>query len=200
MPQIGKLYFNTIKDSKAYVRSYLHKLLGENKKVIIKKDNDSYYFLMDLLQNHPTRIFDDNEIKYFGLCFYGKGLRLTVNGFDDSISWLSCASAKAPSYNSNLSNVLRNEIRKQIIAFRKERDICEICKKQGEEVHHVIDFINLRDNFCKSYGQLDFIKKNNSFWYLKDRNIAKEWKDYHKENAVLQYLCKNCHKSITYGK
>jgi len=84
------------------------------------------------------------------------------------------------------------------------------CNKCGFEVHGLeaeVDhkdptFTNLFKNFFKKFDEELLINnitktKTEDIWYFSNDKIKKEWQEYHQKNAVLQLLCKNCHKNKT---
>ena len=104
----------------------------------------------------------------------------------------------------------RLAIKLQIKSFRDSvRDQCQKCGVEeyglGLEVDHIIDFMDIFNNFIKNYEEEILIKSvykdhTGDLWYFTDEKIKQEWCKYHKENAKLQLLCKTCHKDKTYKR
>ena len=106
----------------------------------------------------------------------------------------------------------RKAVEDQKKEFRSSvKDECQKCGKKAYglelQVDHVINFMDIFNNFIKKYGYEDnFLIENINkdlyvtWWYFTNEELKEKWRKYHKENATLQLLCVPCHKDKTYKK
>ena len=171
---------------------------------------DDYLDLCDVFKRHPRYPekfigFIDIKIKY-NLIYKNQYDVFIIkdNGDIDDVSVLkSCISGKPK---NKLLEAMRVSINNQIIEFRNKQKklLCEICGKTDKiEIDHHSEHMP----FAKLYD--DFIKNNiitipelfdNTEGHLKcfrsiDILFEESWVKYHKENAILRMLCKECNRS-----
>lgn len=103
----------------------------------------------------------------------------------------------------DLSQSMRKAIQEQINEFRKgEKKICLNCKESNCEMHvdHVVKFKKLQDDFFIKYENIDIEIEDDNFFggrkFIEDSKISNKWKKYHKKNAVLRILCKDCNLKL----
>ena len=96
---------------------------------------------------------------------------------------------------------LRTNVRYQSHTWRKQNPQCHLCGRPGEEVdHYDPPFQQLALDWLARHG-LDWdtlplrpiktvigpLKK------IGDKDLAADWKDYHRANATLRTVCRQCH-------
>lgn len=132
------------------------------------------------------------------------------NGDEDDVSLLNkCISGK-PS--NDLSKAMRNEIYPQIQEFRKnyikENHImkCELClctsldNKNFDIDHYEPQFVDLQKAFLNNWKELvpntfEAGKRRSKIFTNKDNDFEQEWSEFHRTNATLRVLCKECNAS-----
>ena len=106
----------------------------------------------------------------------------------------------------NVGQAARSAIQNQIQEFRNEnkKENCPGCSEQlvfDAQVDHETTFQNLLIGFCRE-NNLDLstiCTKYNQETYkreLEDSSISNKWSEYHKLNAKLRWLCKECNQKI----
>ena len=109
---------------------------------------------------------------------------------------------------SLIQKAARWEVDDQIKKIKEIKNcVCNRCNVQHSwenvEAHHVVPFKEIFDEFLKEIVDKDkdvieTIKVKFSAKF-KDREQAKRWKDFHKNVAQLEVLCKWCHEEETHG-
>ena len=165
-------------------------------------DEKLFNDLLELCKFHPDeerRIPRDLRIQ---VSKWGKLQLMEFNGEAwNSISVVACVKQKGWTDAKTVSNGLRAEIEEQICAFREEPGQCAACSEaDGEEVDHVRPFSELTKEFLKSHplsaeGVVKDVDADKP--RLSDRDLAQSWKEFHEENAKLQWLCRACHAEKT---
>jgi hypothetical protein len=190
--------FNQTQKTK-YFSSRLNKGLCSSLKI---ERPDDFKDFMELFKNHPeystklTNVVDlcivvnKKNHKYFEINLIKSDKTV------DDISYRICISLKHK--NKDLYEALRYSIYEQIKEFKnKSRLICVKCKSlENIHIDHVNTFKSLTDNFLRNRKDIpssfDNTYYNSSMFKTEDKKINDEWFDYHKENAVLRCLCRNC--------
>ena len=106
---------------------------------------------------------------------------------------------------------LRKSIKYQIKEFRESvRDECQECGEEGyglelEVDHHNPDLKEIAANFIKKYEKkvlLESVSKlsTQDIWTFHNKEIEKDWCQYHLKEANLRLLCVDCHKTKTYER
>jgi hypothetical protein len=103
---------------------------------------------------------------------------------------------------NNLYIAMRNSIIPQILDYKNNNIL--LCSKCGssekiEVDHHIIDFIELFESFLDSQQYIPN-KYDDNLYHSKvfkkeDSDFENNWINYHKNNAILQFLCKSCNNS-----
>jgi hypothetical protein len=181
---------------------------------------DMYDLLLDMVDRHPNReemlhndiIFEFVTKNNKSPSFKDKSpIRRSEsfrsyykdkNGFWKSFSLLGkCVSGKGKTPHYQFMSALRFSIDDHIKDFRKEADyICSNCNGGGYlDVDHVTEFKTLVDDFTENNGICEVVKVN-THYELSDEVYKGKWRDYHKNNCSLQYLCVDCHLYKTRDK
>lgn len=159
--------------------------------------------LMKLFINHPDypkKIENVVDIAIIKNKITPKYLELQLiksNGITDNISYIACINK--PNKDKSLKEAMRYAILSQILEFKNKQEHlkCMICKS-GEDIHidHLILFRNLYNEFIKTRNDIPttFIENffNGAQFSPVDIQFENEWKEFHKEKAVLRCLCKKC--------
>jgi hypothetical protein len=211
---LNNLVFNSKKECKDFVRNVIKEL---NIYEIINLNHKYFNLFMELVKRHPEK---ENKIgvgiNYFTILLDGyKKKYLSIKRVDNTqcdISWIKCIDMNTYNFEILLKDAMRFEIREQILEYKFNnpfpRECCK-CKKYFNsndiEIDHYIDFKVLYDNFIKSNPNYPTVFDdeptfNNAVFKLSDKEYADKWSLYHKENAILQLLCKKCHKNKTFNK
>jgi len=100
----------------------------------------------------------------------------------------------------NLNSALRVAIEPQIEDFKKNIKIwkCNLCNSNVDiQIDHITLFKNLKEDFLNNnlinipnMYEKDYY--NRSIFRNKDKDIENRWCEYHKNNAKLRTLCKEC--------
>jgi hypothetical protein len=153
--------------------------------------------------------------KYMGNnCF----VVLKNNNNIDPFSYTTCLSGKINNRN-DIITAFRNSIKQDIIIFRNKIffdnfDVCcELCNTKlyddmNTHIDHIIKFRDLLTNFCSDENlnilDIPITRTNNDIklinykvintneLYINDTIILNKWIQYHKNNAILRPLCRQC--------
>tara|TARA_R110000803_G_scaffold162035_1_gene225652 strand:- start:3 stop:656 length:654 start_codon:yes stop_codon:yes gene_type:complete len=203
---IGEHSFNTKKDAYTYTKALLIKNENNN----IKKGDDIFEYLMEMIYIHPEsseKIGDG--ISSFDIirdCYRNIALKINQHTLKDiSVSWTTICSFKPRTKQSLLNDAFRNAINYQILEFRnnklKNNKIleCELCKSTFIiNIDHIIQFKQLTIEFLAltnlktptEYDRSPFNK--GCIFKLQDIEFKTEWDNYHKKHATLRPLCRTC--------
>jgi hypothetical protein len=157
--------------------------------------------------------------KYMGNnCF----VVLKNNNNIDPFSYTTCLSGKINNRN-DIITAFRNSIKQDIFIYRNKiffdnYDVfCELCNIKlfndiNTHIDHIIKFRDLLINFCCDENlnilDIEVIKTNNDIklinnivvntneLIINDTIILNKWIKYHKNNALLRPLCKQCNIKI----
>lgn len=212
MPRVkilhGNKIYNSKKEFERYARELIYKKIGICDSV---KGTDYYEELIELLKRHHE--FEDKSKNMNDLIIQknsvGNGLEIhfvdEYNNFTD-ISWRTAIKGKARSIQQNFTNALRETIFNQIMEFKKNNvNVCELCNSSKEVEYHVdhkIHFQKLVVEFLdknklpvpKTFGNTND-GRNRTVFLKQDEEFKASWENYHKDNAVLRILCKDCNLS-----
>jgi 5-methylcytosine-specific restriction endonuclease McrA len=98
---------------------------------------------------------------------------------------------------------MRNEVNNDILEHRRKNPFCVECKCfdiSKLDVDHTgeKEFSEIAQEFIDSLtNELEFYKEGVKYLF-KDRSKAFTWIELHRDEAVLQTLCKDCHKAKTH--
>jgi len=194
-------------DFKKYAIELIYKKIGLCKNI---KDHIYYDELLDLLKRHPnyktkTEYMVNLAIRQNKLNKSSLGVWIikSDNNPDEDISWAkNCINSKNNSKQSELNSALRSSIQEQIMFYKKNNTLqeCGICNINGDHVDHINHFELLTDMFLKNHNKnlipFDFDVMTDGSgrrcFKSKDNIFEKEWKEFHKKNAKLRILCKEC--------
>ena len=172
----------------------------------------AFIFFKDLYTRNPKHINHLDKVNEFKISMdFTSGITNKVfcidkDGSEHIFSWNDCVDGKGSDNYDRLIDSFRDAIQTQINEFNYKKKCCDLCGNNDKcEVDHKnIDFIDLVKNFIKiNVNTPDKFDTNNigQNCFRKEDNIFKnKWFDYHKENAILQYLCVKCHNFKTYKK
>lgn len=125
------------------------------------------------------------------------------DGTEVDISWVTALMPGGrPSIEQDIRNAARYEVSEQIHEFHDtgECSTCELChtsmtRHNGLHVDHIKPFKDLFSEFIENRGityseiQTEDLGVESQF---KDRPLAREWYIFHKENATLRLVHKQC--------
>lgn len=120
-----------------------------------------------------------------------------IKRIDESIIDISWRHALTPKSNDRIFFLmaLREEVKGQIFAFKKSSDsVCGICGEMISGDAHVDHVVPFRDIVSSFFGDEihETIDMGPVPSILKDRTLAKRWKEYHEMFAVLQMSHARC--------
>jgi hypothetical protein len=115
----------------------------------------------------------------------------------------------------DIETAFRHEIQDQIDEYRQKETCPKWCPLCHEEInmshidHDPIPFITLCNDFINQFSSLDvfvikghgsdesridspYAKTNLHSLWIENRDIAKQWKEYHKQHCHLRFICKSC--------
>ena len=158
-------------------------------------------------ENEGEEKFKDEEIQTVGIIKRNGNPWFCIYLKSDPDTEIFCSKKKlaglnrVPNYKAR--QAARSVIQHQIDNFKKKnkKEKCPGCSEQlGSEaqVDHEPTFQNLLNNFC-SANDLDLSKigkynHETKKLEFKDSNISTKWSEYHKLNAKLRWLCKECNQ------
>jgi len=204
--QIGEIGFKTKTEAVNYTRNILKNNLGR----IITKNDKLFNYLLCMVEMHTDR---DEKIGAGIDSFIIKlnnynNIALYINRIDNTkidISWKYVCQFKPRNSNHNLISALRNSINYQICEYRSKNSdklICELCQsKNNIHIDHIIHFQKIREDFINSTRLTipekfdDCPNTHQAVFKYKDLEFRKQWAKYHKENATLRPLCRDCNLS-----
>jgi hypothetical protein len=176
--------------------------LNEN---IKEKYPDEYLFFQNLFKNHPDYPYKFENMKDIQVVlnkqYYNKELQIIkFNNIIDTVSYNKCITGKKDNEKLLLNQSLRYSIYEQIKEFKENNDIskCIFCESSNNiEIDHINTFASLVKSFLNEtkYEIPKIFERTNgnSYKFMKnDILFQKEWELYHKKNAKLRPLCKQC--------
>jgi hypothetical protein len=185
----------------------------------ILPDTYEYQFFYDLLQNHPQAI---SKIRNGISSFCKKQITMNCNGWalvimhplndgeqwpwEDSFSYSVCIDGKHKDLETLLPRVMRSTINDQIVDFKREQIVmqCVSCGSGYDpQIDHVKPFADIAKEFIELHGvDYNFAKddqvKSNGLsadipqYKFENTDYGNKWKQYHREHATYQVLCRNC--------
>ena len=203
---LGSKEFRTKKEIQNYFKKY-----HDSRKVGTVLQGEQLSVMEDLIRRHPTydemSLPDDLKFRIWSDPYKNKTYQVRGHHEWEVFSYLKCikGATKSKNHRSNVISAARREIRDQIVAFRKAKEIdnlyiCEICGKKTNDVDidhnfEVITFQRLLDDFLKSkkttYDQIKITHIPTGGHVLTSPD---EWATYHQENAILRCICRDCHR------
>jgi 5-methylcytosine-specific restriction endonuclease McrA len=218
--------FTTVDSFKKYtselIRQHMDVIISEDH-IIYNYCIDLYERHPEFDGFHPSQfMFVSHEKKYkspsLSIDLYrGETYRPHYRGEDKlwhTFSITKCITGKDQSYKQRLLAAMRNEVNNDILEHRRKQPYCVRCKcsdmsklevdhtgkKEFSEIAQM--FIDILDGTGDFKGltipkKLEFYKEGVKYLF-KDRNEAFTWIELHKDQALLQTLCKDCHKVKTH--
>lgn len=208
---IGEHSFKTQAQALQYVRNILKEVGITNS--VLSSDEHAFNFLFKLCERHPHKdeklknikdlVIKSNPINKKHLALY----ILNHDGFYQDISFHVCVKGKPNSHKSELRRALRYSVEYQIQEYRnnvKNKCICQNCNSLiiGEyHIHHKsIEFEDLVQQFLQTQSEIpdefDEDMQTSQRIFLKQHKVFEDnWKLHHKENAILQLVCRTCNLS-----
>jgi hypothetical protein len=212
--QLSGLTFKFKKDLEKYVKEEICKYIDKE----INRDHQFYNTLLDIFHRNPKYekcnpssfilISSKNRSESPGL---SKDLRRgeTYRPHFKTDIWRvfslkGCLTVDEKTDKSKTIRALRDEIKEQINEYRRNNSSCVRCgSKDKLEVDHVKTFKSLSESFLKicsdELGSISICKRG-IYYCISDEIVKQRWLDFHKENCILQSLCKSCHKKKTHEK
>ena len=210
---IGEQEFKTQVAAYTYTKNILSDITTGGQ---VCEGHRHFGFLCDLLQNHSEReekigsgvrkfIISQNRIRPVdrnNKPIYHIDIQRTDGSIID-FSWIKCAKSITGSHKEDLNKAFRYAIRDQMYEFRTGIQlICNICKKTELPEYHtdhktirfkdiVVDFLKItRQSIPKTFTEDH--TTHQTIFKQEDDIFVNEWKQYHKQHADYQLLCRNC--------
>lgn len=176
-----------------------------------------YTFFMSLFQRHPEKdrkeiaLVTDIAIRKFPKIKDKKKLDYSEYQFiiiknnknQDTISWNKCVEMSEYPIEKLVNWAMRYAVKDQIIDFKNANinKPCELCASyENITADHVIKFKNLKEGFLLENQEYpkEFDKNEIGSVIFRKEDIVFEklWQEYHKKNATLRILCKNCNEKL----
>ena len=219
---INNVVYRTKKAAEESVREQLQTIVVDYNVTLrnslnVTEHDDLWAFLYDLLQHHPelnelTGTEDAVTFHVMQNPMNRKAVHLEItlsDGNRTSFSWKKCISQLKQTKRSLVNMAMRSAIYPQIQEFKSK---CKRCIKCNSSNHIEIDhcgakeFRHLYTEFTSTRAIDDLATKSINFTTNFDTTneltaeFATEWKQFHKANAQLQALCKQCHANKTFNK
>jgi hypothetical protein len=123
------------------------------------------------------------------------------DGTENSISWNSCVKEKINPIKKRLNWAMRHTVEEEIKRFKRANQ-SEACRECGmysnPTAHSVVRFKTLKYVFLKvcPLRPTEFDKNALGQEVLREDDIefTQSWLEYHRENAILEILCKDCNQ------
>lgn len=209
-PQIvGNLIFKTKKD----LHTYTQQLLERKMVCIIDSSNADFLFLLSLYSRKPSHQSYIQSIKKFKISLdpikKDKANHLScIDTYNKEFvfSWRDCCDGVDTKTTDKLQRACRMSIKDQTSSCWSNNDCCNNCGKDkavGFEVDHLYEFSKIFKNFVdlsKLQIPIDFTSDattSQCIFKKEDYMFKQAFQNYHQENAVLQLLCKECHRDKT---
>jgi hypothetical protein len=207
---IDKNEFKTKKECCDYTRKLINSLGIKT----IPKNDKHYNYLLSLLSKHPD--YDDiitlGTINSFFLApnpLYKNNLETNINfdnGLTYNFSWVSASNFKPKNIKASIKSIFRHGIKYQINDFRDtiKSYKCEMCNDTNANTNYEIDHINTFQSLVDDYfilypnHPIKFTKDtetNITTFFKEDMHYLINFQEYHKKNANLRVLCKQCNLS-----
>ena len=209
---IGNTEYKTIKECTEQVRTKINKMYLDGE-LEVNRDNPNFNFIMDILNNHPSKIQKIGVgINSFLLTLNAmtkRGIAIFIKRLDDSeedFSWLICTGAKKISIHSLQLEVMRDAIKTLTINFKmKQNELnCALCGinslnyHQYHVDHKTKPFVIIANQFINENSEImptwfgHNITHGGHVFEKKDKEIEQKWYDYHLQHSDFQILCNSC--------
>lgn len=206
---VGDLTFNTKKELHKYTENLLEK------KGICDIDNldEDYLFFLALYSRKPSHSDYVQNIKKFKITLdpikKTKANHLSCidnNNKEFIFSWRACCDGRDTKLTDKLKEACRTSIKEQTSSCWVNNNKCHICEKDktdGFEVDHLNEFSKIYNDFMQTNTieiPVDFASDpitSQSIFKKEDYILKEAFQNYHRENAILWLLCKECHREKT---
>lgn len=162
---------------------------------------------MELFNNHPEKetklknVVDLTIVKNKRNSKYYEINVIREDGSTEDISYNCCINQRPKNHNLNMA--LRYTIEPQIEEFKFNNNnnvFCSFCGDTNNiQVDHITTFKDLTNDFLNNRNDIpvkfDDSPYNSAMFSSNDKKIEEEWYKYHKEHAILRYLCRKCNIS-----
>jgi hypothetical protein len=203
--------FKTKKELNEHVRRII--LSNLNRPIAV--DHPDYPFIDALCARHPDGFNETDGVYLFansethspikGSFTRTETFRPCYKG--ESGQWVSfslkkCISGLEQSNDSIVIEALRVAVDSDIKEYRKRFPICSQCgctQFENLEVDHIVPFKDIAGEFMRAHEDIE-TREEHLRNVVADEDIRARWYEFHKGRAVLQTLCKQCHKRKTYGR
>lgn len=185
-----------------YVNSHINRI-GECES-LRTADREFFDFCCELFKKHPgypEKVRSLVDIKITRNTLNKKCFQLNVVREDGSIEDISYRQCIYDQKCKHLTEAFRVAVEYDIIQYKNTHD--HICSnkecKSGDSIYHV-DHVNYFEKLVHDFmkDRLEYPTKfsetihNQRCFRPEDYQFEKEWILYHRENAILQILCKTC--------
>lgn len=200
MKIINNIEFKNNKILHLYTTTMLKQRIGQS----FLPEDEEFRFLLGLFKYHPTKTDIDYITKIDVIKNIGGHPHLLIHRPEyemEDISFIQCIKGKDPSIDTLQKKAFRYIISPQIIDFKKCNPKCVLCNSTTDiEIDHVAPtFIELFNEFKKTNTIPKEFIQDLYFITLPDGEVKSRWYEFHLQKAVLQSLCKKCHKEKTFN-
>jgi len=209
-PQIvGNFKFKTKKD----LHEYTEKLLEKKGICIIDNLDEDFLFFISLYSRKPSHSDYIKSIQKFRITLdpikKNKANHLSCIDYNNKefiFSWRACCDARDTKIIDKLKEACRTSIKEQTASCWCNNNKCYVCGKNktyGFEVDHLNEFSKIFKDFMESNtlqipDDYDSDPITSQYMFTKEDDIFKQsFQNYHRENAILRLLCKECHRAKT---
>lgn len=206
---VGNIHFKT----KKALHEYTEQLLLQKGICEINKTDNDFLFFISLYSRKPSHSSFVNSICKFKISLDPVKQNkpnyvscVDCNNNEYSFSWRACCDGCDATPTNKLKEACRTSIQHQTSDFWMNNNTCNGCgkhKSDGCEVDHVNEFSNIYKNFMEQINMPiptvfnGHPKTSQCMFKPSDALFERTFQHYHKEHAVLQLLCKECHKRKT---
>ena len=174
---------------------------------------------MNIIKYHPywkSRTLDIRRV-YIDKSKLNGSVRLRIKTTDMkktiTVAWRKCGkfgkqsqidTKTSSTIDSRLKSACRFAVRRQCTSWKNNQKYPHTCKQCNAvtdiQVDHVIPFHEIQTRFLKN-EELKNRSVPSKFNYSKfcfhkfkktDENFKRRWQNYHKKNAIYQFLCRSC--------
>jgi hypothetical protein len=193
--------------SKKELTEYTRKLIEELGECQITKEHPKFKFFLELLLRRKTL---DEEILYFEIEL--NPITRTPNHLSYTsntktyFSWVKCCEQREDTPLQKLVKACRTSVKSQINSMWIMKIMgCNECKSlHNLQVDHYYDFKDIFNSFIKSRILPESFEKHHAtcevIFKKEDKIFEEEFQKYHSEQALLQFLCEECHKKKSHLK
>ena len=206
---IGNKSYKSKSEAEKYVRDLI-KMIGVCSSVK-HSDPESFNELKLVINNHPNKekIKDVIDFRIVMNKLNKNAFELNIikdDGTIEDISWKMCISGKEKTNKQQLQSAYRYSIDDQIYNYKQSVSLtyCSLCHNVcnilgGAQIDHVIHFEKLYIDFQNEINMEPPIEfddapdgSNRHIFKMRDIDYDIAWQEYHKKNAKLRVLCRDC--------